>query len=135
MTAESSTLQIVAEPLGIGPASTRIWPRCSLRASPFTRRMQVFLLAAEHAGKNPTPELSLREEACECEARRDWAGAEAIYRKLLAMAESSDHAPHAKFGRIHKAQRELCSLFLLQGQYAMARECATALPALRFIRA
>ena len=57
--------------------------------------LNVLSLAAEEAEKNPTPELALREEARQCEARVDWAGAEACYHKVLALARTLGHCDKA----------------------------------------
>ena len=66
--------------------------------------------AAEEAEKNPTPELELKQEAAECEAHGDWAGAEACCRKVLALEEAAGNG-----GLRCKAHYDLSRLFLLIG--------------------
>ncbi len=47
--------------------------------------LAMLALAGAEAANHPTPELLLAVEAETCESAADWAGAEAAYRKLLAM--------------------------------------------------
>jgi len=77
--------------------------------------------AAEEAEKNPTPELELKQEAAECEAHGDWAGAEACYRKVLVLEEAAGNG-----GLICKAHYDLSRLFLLIGDLDKADACARA---------
>jgi len=51
--------------------------------------LDMLAAATEHAEQNPTPQLTLKLAAGECEARGDWAGAEACYRKVLALEEAT----------------------------------------------
>ena len=88
--------------------------------------LQMLSLAGEEAEHNPSPELLLTEQARVCEERGAWGDAEALYRKLLAMAGASDEASHTKHGQIFQAHRHLCNLFLLLGEYAKAGESAAA---------
>jgi tetratricopeptide (TPR) repeat protein len=78
-------------------------------------------LAGMEAMSNPTPDLLLAEEAHKCESARDWAGAEAAYRKLLAMHEASGNP---RF--IVKPQLDLSNLFRLLGRLDEAWEFACA---------
>jgi tetratricopeptide (TPR) repeat protein len=78
-------------------------------------------LAMEEAEKNPTPALVLGMEAGECEARGDWAGAEACYRKVLALQDATGN-----FGLIFKAHYDLSRLFLLLGDLDRADLAAGA---------
>jgi tetratricopeptide (TPR) repeat protein len=75
--------------------------------------------AAEEAQVNPTPELTLKGEAGESEARGDWAGAETCYRKVLALEEAA-----GKAGLISKAHYDLSQLFQLIGDLEKADACA-----------
>ena len=72
-------------------------------------------IAAEEAEKNPTPDLELRLQAREFEAHGDWPGAEACYRKVLAIQEATGN-----FGLIFKAHYDLSQLFLLVGDQERA---------------
>jgi len=78
-------------------------------------------IAAEQAEKNPSPELLFKMEAGDCEARGDWAGAEACYRKVLSIQEAAGN-----FALIFKAHHELGRLFLLVGDLEKAETCARA---------
>jgi hypothetical protein len=88
--------------------------------------LQMLSLAAQEAERNPTPELELAVEAGECEARGAWDDADAIYRRLLAMAEASDAPSQQKFGRMFKVHRDRGSLFVLRSEYAQAHQTALA---------
>jgi tetratricopeptide (TPR) repeat protein len=77
--------------------------------------------AAAEAEKNPTPELELKQEAGECEAHGDWAGAEACYRKVLALEQATGNG-----GAIFKAHYDLSRLFLLIGDLDKADAGARA---------
>jgi len=83
--------------------------------------LDVLAAAAEQAEKNPTPQLTLRQEAGECEARGDWVGAEARYRKVLALEEATGN-----HGLITKAHLDLSKLFFLIGDLERADACAQA---------
>lgn len=78
-------------------------------------------IAAEEAEKNPSPELVFKMEASDCEARADWAGAEAAYRKVLSIQEATGN-----FVLISKTHCELGRLFLLVGDLEKAEACARA---------
>ena len=78
-------------------------------------------LAAEEAEKNPSPSLVLKQEAGAREARGDWAGAEACYRKVLALEEATGND-----GLICKAHYDLSRLFLLLGELDKAEASARA---------
>jgi hypothetical protein len=80
-----------------------------------------FAMAAEEAARNPTPDLKLAQEASDCEQRRDWAGAEAAYRKRLALKQSTDNA-----GLRSKWQMDLSRLLRLLGRMGEAWELAEA---------
>lgn len=73
--------------------------------------MQALLMAGEEALKNPTPSLLLKQEAGDYENKGDWAGAEAAYRKVVVLEESSGN-----FGMIAKAQMDLSRLLRLLGR-------------------
>ena len=79
------------------------------------------MAAAEQAEKNPTPQLVLKQEAGECEARGDWAGAEVRYRKVLALEQATGND-----GAISKAHCDLSRLFLLVGDSKQADAYARA---------
>ena len=81
--------------------------------------LEMFAAAAEEAEKNPTPQLTLKLEAGNCERRGDWQGAEACYRKVLALEESTGN-----HGAISKAHYDLSNLFLLLGDLEKADACA-----------
>src|SRR4051812_24969962 len=82
---------------------------------------RLLMLAAEEAEKNPTPSLTLKKEASECEGRGDWAGAEAKRREVLALEQASGNA-----GLICGANRDLSNLFLLRGDLEKAAEFGRA---------
>ena len=71
--------------------------------------------AVAESERNPTLEFESAKEACECEARGDWIGAEAAYRKRQALQEAT-----VNFGLIWKAHRDLSQLFLLIGDLDQA---------------
>jgi len=73
--------------------------------------MQTLMMVTEEATKNPTPNLLLKNEAHTCESQGDWAGAEAAYRKVLALEESLGN-----FGMIAKAHMDLCRLLRVLGR-------------------
>jgi ATP/maltotriose-dependent transcriptional regulator MalT len=81
--------------------------------------MEALLMAGKEALKNPTSSLLLKEEAGNCEAKGDWTGAEAAYRKVLALEEASGN-----FGLIAKAHMDLCRLLRLRGRLDEARQFA-----------
>lgn len=81
--------------------------------------MQALLMAGEEAVKHPTPSLRLKEEAGNCEDKRDWAGAEAAYRRVLALEESSGN-----FGMIAKAHIDLSRLLRLLDRHDEAWQFA-----------
>jgi len=83
--------------------------------------LEAFRVPLWEAEKNPAPELALGQEAGECEARADWAGAETCYRKVLSMQEATGN-----FGLIFKAHDDLRRLFMLVGDLAKAEACARA---------
>jgi hypothetical protein len=83
--------------------------------------MEAFIMAAEEAARNPTPSLLAKQEAAECESRCDWAGAEAVYRKVLPLEEATGN-----FGLIAKAQMDLSRLLRVVGRLAEAWEFAGA---------
>ncbi len=83
--------------------------------------MEMFAAATEHAEKHPTPQMTLKLEAVECEGRGDWAGAEASYRKILALEEEAGN-----LAAIAKAHYDLSSLFLLAGDLDNADTSARA---------
>ena len=78
-------------------------------------------IAAEEAEKNPSPELVFKMEAGDCEARGDWAEAEACYRKALSIQEATGN-----FGLVFKTHYDLGRLFLLVGDLEKAETCARA---------
>ncbi len=77
--------------------------------------LAIFAAAAEDAEKNPTPQLTLKMEAGGCEGRGDWQGAEACYRKVLALEESTGN-----HGAISKVHYDLSNLFFLLGDLEKA---------------
>ncbi len=83
--------------------------------------MEALVLAAEEAERHPTPSLVLKQEAAECESKRDWAGAEAGYRKVLALEEATGNQ-----GLIAKAQMDLSRLLRLIGRLEEASQVAAS---------
>ncbi len=83
--------------------------------------IQALMLAGAEALRNPTPALQLKQEAGECESRRDWAGAEAAYRKVLVLEEAS-----GILGPIAKAQMDLARLLRRVGRLDEAWQFAQA---------
>ena len=83
--------------------------------------MQALMMAAEEAQRNPTPSVIAKEEAAECESQSDWAGAEAAYRRALALEEAT-----LSFGLIAKTQMDLSKLLRLVGRLGEAWEFAGA---------
>jgi tetratricopeptide (TPR) repeat protein len=83
--------------------------------------LDALAVAAEEAEQNPTPALQSKQEAAEREAHGDWAGAEACYRKVLALEELTGNA-----GLVCKAHYDLSRLFLLIGDLDRADACARA---------
>jgi len=81
--------------------------------------MNALALAAEEAQRHPTPSLLLKAEAGECESKRDWAGAEAAYRKSLPVEEAT-----GKQGLVAKAQMDLSRLLRLVGRLEEASQMA-----------
>jgi len=81
--------------------------------------MQALILAGMEALENPTPSLLLKQEADDLEGKGDWAAAEAVRRKILAVEESS-----GDFGA--KAQMDLCRLLRLVGRLDEACQFASA---------
>lgn len=82
--------------------------------------MQALLMAGEEALRNPTPNLLLKQEAQDCEARGDWMAAEAAYRKVLALEERSGN-----FGMIAKAHLDLSRLLRVLGRLEEACQSAS----------
>src|SRR5947207_9669274 len=78
-------------------------------------------MAGMEAINNPIPEILLGQEAQEHEAAQNWAGAEAAYRKLLALHEASGN-PRL----IVKPHIDLSRLFRLQNRQEEAWEQACA---------
>ena len=63
--------------------------------------IQVLIMAAEHALKNPTPSLLLQQEADDLEHKGDWSGAEEVRRKILVLDEAcGDFGAKAQLARI-----------------------------------
>lgn len=83
--------------------------------------MQALALAAEEAQCHPTPSLVLQAEAADCENKRDWAGAEAAYRKVLPLEEAT-----GKHACIAKAQMDLARLLRLTGRLEEAAQFAAS---------
>jgi tetratricopeptide (TPR) repeat protein len=83
--------------------------------------LNALAIAAEAAENNPSPALLLKQEAHECEARGDWGGAEACYRKVLPVEEATGNA-----GLVCKAHYDLSRFFLLLGDLEKAGACARA---------
>ena len=77
--------------------------------------------AAEWAEQHPTPESELTNKAWECEARGDWAGAEAAYRDRLALEEKTNDP-----GMLAKAHQDLSRLLSLVGDAGQAEQHAQA---------
>lgn len=53
--------------------------------------LEILELAAEWADNDHSPEIRLKEEATHCENRGDWEGAEAAYRRMVALADAGPH--------------------------------------------
>jgi tetratricopeptide (TPR) repeat protein len=83
--------------------------------------LEAFMLAAQRAEKNPSPDLELMKEATACEERGDWPGAESRYRQLVALAEASAGLP-----QLCQANLKLCQLLLLLERFGPAGEYAAA---------
>jgi tetratricopeptide (TPR) repeat protein len=83
--------------------------------------LQALAMCAGEQLRNPDPCVSLMNEADDLEGKGDWAAAEAVRRKVLALTESSDN-----FGMIAKAQMELANLLRLVGRLDEAWEFACA---------
>ncbi len=86
--------------------------------------MQVLLMAGVEALKHPTPSLLLKQEADDLESQGDWAAAETVRRKILALEE-----PAGSFG-LAKAQMDLSQLLRLVGRLDEAWQLAVAATAL-----
>jgi len=84
-----------------------------------TVAMQVWLMAAEEALKNPTPSLLLQQEADDLEHKGDWSGAEEVRRKILVLDEAC-----GDFGA--KAKLDLCRLLRVVGREDEAWQFAVA---------
>jgi tetratricopeptide (TPR) repeat protein len=83
--------------------------------------LEALTLACEWAEKNPSPELTLINQAAACEDRGDWSGAESRYRQLLEMAQTSND-----FSQLTNANLKLCRLFSLLGRNELVWKCAVA---------
>lgn len=83
--------------------------------------MQVLARAAEQQFKNPRPDVQLMNEADDLESKGDWAEAEAVRRKVLALEEEAGN-----FGMMAKAQMDLCRLLRQVGRGEEARRFANA---------
>jgi tetratricopeptide (TPR) repeat protein len=83
--------------------------------------MQALALAAEEAQCHPTPTMTLQAEAADCERKRDWAGAEAAYRKVVLLEEAT-----GQHGLIAKAQVDLSRLLRLLGRLEEATQVAAS---------
>lgn len=83
--------------------------------------LRAFQMAMDEAEKNPTPQILLKEEAAQCEARGDWPGAESRYHKALALEK-----PTGNQGLISKAHLDLSRLFFLLGDLDRAELSAKA---------
>jgi len=83
--------------------------------------IMAYRMAEAQALNNPTPSLLLKQEAGDLESKGDWSGAEAVYRKVLALEESTGN-----FGSIAQAHLDLCQLLRLLGRSAEAGQLAVA---------
>jgi tetratricopeptide (TPR) repeat protein len=83
--------------------------------------MKLLAMCAEQELKNPTPGVTLKNEADELEGKGAWPEAEAVRRKVLALEESSGN-----FGLIAKAQMDLSRLLLQVGRAEEAWQLAGA---------
>jgi tetratricopeptide (TPR) repeat protein len=86
-----------------------------------TTVMEVLALAAEDTSVSTNPDLALRTEAHRLEDEADWPGAEAVYRKILALPETATN----HFLRYH-AHTDLSALHSLLGRHETALEDARA---------
>jgi len=70
---------------------------------------EIFALAEQWSDQNPSPESGLSMAAGECAERGDWAGAEALYRQILALPDSqpmSEYRAHSELaGLLHRLKR------------------------------
>ena len=73
--------------------------------------MAALALAGMEAMTSPTPDILLLERAAECEARQDWAGAEAAYREVLALKAVAENPRY-----LVKPHLNLSKLFRLVGR-------------------
>jgi tetratricopeptide (TPR) repeat protein len=70
--------------------------------------LNAMAMAVQEAQKNPTPQMLLKQEAVECEARGDWQAAESCYRRILPLEEATGNAL-----LISKAHQDLSRFFFL----------------------
>jgi hypothetical protein len=83
--------------------------------------LEAFTLASEEALRNPTPDFLLKQEADELESQGKWSDAEAVRLRVLDSAETTGN-----FGRLAKAQMDLCGLLRLVGRVQDASHWASA---------
>src|ERR1700722_2556903 len=83
--------------------------------------MQALMMSAAEGLRNPNPVVLLMNKADDFESKGDWAAAEAVRRKVLALTESSEN-----FGMIAKAQMDLAGSLRLVGRLDEAWEFACA---------
>jgi tetratricopeptide (TPR) repeat protein len=83
--------------------------------------MEALMFAAAEAEANPSPHLIQMEEAANCEAKGDWAGAEAAHKRVIEMQRAS--GPE---GAVMKAQMDLSRFYVLLGRLDEAWNYACA---------
>lgn len=89
--------------------------------------IQLMAIAADEAVKNPSKELLLCQEATEHANAARWEQAEAVYRRMLALAEAEGHQ-----AKIFKARNDIAGLQLIRGMTdAAIQEAQAALEAAR----
>jgi tetratricopeptide (TPR) repeat protein len=79
--------------------------------------LQALAMCAEEQLRNPDPCVKLMDEADDLESKGEWAAAEAVHRKILAMTESSGN-----LGMMAKAQMDLAGMLRLIGRLDEAWE-------------
>lgn len=82
--------------------------------------MELLMMTAMEAIKNPTPSGLLHQEAEDLERIGNWIEAERVRRKILSLQETLEHP-----GILAKAQMDLCGLLRLLGRLKEAAQFAS----------
>jgi tetratricopeptide (TPR) repeat protein len=83
--------------------------------------LSALMMAANESMRNPTPWVKLAEKADKCKDVGDWAGAEAVYRQMLILKETSEN-----LGLRAKSQMDLSRLLRQIGRLDEAWDFALA---------